>query len=252
MQALASRFEDPHRRRSVLRRGLRTLAALPLALFPAAALYVGVAAILMLWPEHPDQRALRTGRAADIEGYVLTNGVHTDLVFPIRDGAFDWSSVFPATDAAAVPPDAEFIAIGWGDREFYLHTPTWAELTVPRALGAIAGRNSTLLHVTWLRRDQFLATGAQRDGTYALPLTTAQYASLVAYVRARLPDGRASVLPGSGYGGQDAFYEATGHYGPFETCNAWTGRGLREAGLTMGRWTPFDHNVVRHLDAAGR
>lgn len=250
MQAPAPRLANRNRSDDALRRALRMLAGLLLALLLTATLYVGVAGALMLWPVHADRRALQAGRTADVDGYVLTNGVHTDLVFPIRTAVFDWSTVFPATDAAAVPPGADFIAIGWGDREFYLHTPTWADLTVSRALGAVAGFNPSLLHVTWLRRDQLLPADAQRDGTYAVPLTTAQYANLVAYVRARLPDGHAVALPGARYGRQDAFYEATGRYGPFETCNAWTGRGLREAGLTMGRWTPFDYNVVRHLDAA--
>ena len=246
--------------KSVLRRKLRKalilLSVLAMSLFLLADLYVGVAGALMFWPAHPAQRAMRSAQATmkspDVEAFVLSNGAHTDLVFPVRSAAVDWSTVFPAADAVAVPPDADFIAVGWGDREFYLHTPTWADLTVSRALGAVAGRNPSLLHVTWLKRSQ-LATGADgTGGAYVLPLTSAQYASLIAHVRAKLPDGRVVPLPGAGYGKQDAFYEATGSYGPFETCNTWTGRGLREAGLTMGRWTLFDYNVVRHLDAVGR
>lgn len=231
-----------------MRRALKTLVVLLLMLSALAGLYVGAAHTAMLWPVHADQRASRISQQPEIEAFVLTNGAHTDLVFPVRHAAIDWSRIFPTTDAVAVPPDAEFIAIGWGDREFYLHTPTWADLTVSRALGAISGRNTSLLHVTWLKRGQFAESG----GAYILPLTSAQYETLAAYVRAKLPGGRAVPLSGAGYGSQDAFYEATGSYGPFETCNTWTGRGLRNAGLTMGRWTPFDYNVVRHLDAVGR
>ncbi|MGJ7580929.1 TIGR02117 family protein [Variovorax sp. RHLX14] len=233
-----------------MRRTLKVLLALMLMLLALSVLYVGAAGALMLLPVHAEQRASRTAQPTDVQAFVLTNGVHTDLVFPIRSAQIDWTGIFPMADAAAVPRDAEFIAIGWGDREFYLHTPTWADLTVSRALGALAGRNPSLLHVTWLRRGQFATPGS--SGAYALPLTAAQYAGLAAYVRAKLPDGLATPLPSAGYGGQDAFYEATGSYGPFETCNTWTGRGLRNAGLTMGRWTPFDYNVVRHLDAIGR
>lgn len=219
-----------------------------LALLASVGLYVGVAGALMLWPANAEQRTSRISQQPDIEAFVLTNGAHTDLVFPIRNAAIDWSGIFPTTEAVAVPRDVEFIAIGWGDREFYLHTPTWADLTISRALGAVSGRNTSLLHVTWLKREHFAGSG----GTYILPLTSAQYEILAAHVRAKLPGGRAVPLPGAGYGSHDAFYEATGSYGPFETCNAWTGRGLRNAGLTMGGWTPFDYNVVRHLDAVGR
>ena len=234
-----------------MRRTTRTrIVVLLLALPTLVGLYIGVAGALMLLPVHAEQGASQIAQPTDIEAFVLTNGVHTDLVFPIRSTAIDWSRVFPLANAVAPPPDVEFVAVGWGDREFYLHTPTWADLTVSRALGAVSGLNPSLLHVTWLKRDQ-LSTPDGR-GAYVLRLSQTQYASLIAHVRARLPDGRAVPLPATGYGRQDAFYEATGSYGPFETCNTWTGRGLRDAGLPMGRWTPFDYNVVRHLEPVGR
>ena len=67
------------------------------------------------------------------------------------------------------------------------------------------------------------------------------------YVRQALPDGRATVIPDSGYDANDAFYEALGGYNAFETCNTWAGRGLRQAGLPVSRWTPFDFNVLWDL-----
>ncbi|MET0541247.1 MAG: TIGR02117 family protein [Variovorax sp.] len=207
---------------------------LPIACF---VLYAGVASALMLWPT-----AAQPGpEPATVEAYVTSNGVHTDYVLPMRSAAADWSQLFPATQFRAAPPDAEFIAIGWGDREFYLHTPNWSDLTAARAFGALRGANRAVLHVSWLRRAD-LGTA-----TYRLPLTPRQHARLVAHVRAALPAGQAVPIAGAHYGRNDAFYEANGGYHVFETCNTWTGRGLREAGVAMGRWTPFDFNVVHHL-----
>ena len=223
-----------------VRRGLRWIAATVLAFGALAGLYVAIAAALMLLPantEAPDE-------TASIEAYVLSNGVHTDLVFPARSGAIDWTALFDPRDARAVPPDAEFVAIGWGDRAFYLHTPTWADLTLRRAVGALFGANASLLHVTWLTRAQL------RQGAYAMPLSPRQYRQLADHVRDSLPGGRATVLPGAGYGPEDAFYEAEGSYHLFETCNTWTGRGLRRAGVPVSRWTPFDFNVVGQLRPA--
>ena len=139
---------------------------------------------------------------------------------------------------------ASHLAFGWGDREFYLNTPQWADLTVSRALGALTGGNASLLHVTWLSRAQL------RRGAYALPLSTAQYRQLTAYVQATLPATGAVQIAGAHYGKQDAFYEALGSYNAFETCNTWTGRALRRAGIKTGRWTPFEQNVVWHLQPA--
>ncbi len=211
-----------------------------LALLSAAALYAGVACMLMFWPANAAPRAAAPAPA--VQAWVLSNGVHTDLVFPIRSAAIDWTHLFPFAHFRAVPADAEFVAIGWGDREFYLHTPTWADLTLARALGAMAGGNRALLHVTYLRRAQL------RQGAWRLPLSQAQYAELVAHVREALPAGRAVPIAGAHYGPDDAFYEAEGGYHLFETCNTWTGRGLRRAGATVSRWTPFDFNVVWHLE----
>lgn len=179
-----------------------------------------------------------------VEAYVLSNGVHTDLVLPVRSSAIDWHDVFPLKDFRAPPPDAGFIAIGWGDREFYLNTPTWADLTASRALGALFGRNSALVHVSYLQRAQL------GRGTYTLPLSQAQYAKLVDHVRASLPQGPAVRIANAHYDNQDAFYEALGGYSMFETCNTWTGRALRSAGVSTSRWTPFDFTVTWHLQLA--
>ncbi|MFZ3117974.1 MAG: TIGR02117 family protein [Variovorax sp.] len=211
-----------------------------LALVALAGSYVGVAAALMLWPAN----ARAPAEPVHIEAYVLSNGVHTDLVFPVRSAAIDWRALFAPRDAKAPPPDAEFVAIGWGDRDFYLHTPTWTDFTLRRAVGALFGANASLLHVTWLTRAQL------RQGVYAMPLSQRQYLELVAHVHDSLPGGRAVPLHRAGYGPDDAFYEATGSYHLLETCNTWTGRGLRRAGVPVSRWTPFDFNVVGQLRPA--
>ena len=225
-----------------MRRGLGWIAGSLLALLAVVGLYVGVAAALMLWPVN----ARAPTEPPRIEAYVLSNGVHTDLVMPVRSAVIDWAALFDPRDAKSPPPDAEFVAIGWGDREFYLHTPTWGDLTLRRAVGALVGANPSLLHVTWLTRAQL------RQGAYVMPLSPRQYLELVAHVRGSLPGDRAVALPGAGYGPDDAFYEAVGSYHLFETCNTWTGRGLRRAGVPVSRWTPFDFNVVGQLQPAHR
>lgn len=230
------------------RRWLRRLGGLLLAVLVAAGLYVGTAMALMFWPtaDAPAEvplPAAPTG-VAPIEAYVLSNGVHTDLLLPIRTVIVDWSDVFRPADVPAMPADAAFVAIGWGDRDFYLHTQTWADLTASRAFAALRGGNRSLLHVTWLGRAQL------QDGAHALPLSSAQYRRLVAHVRRTLPAAHATQIAGAHYGRQDAFYEALGSYNALETCNTWTGRGLREAGVAVSRWTPFDWNVVGHLTPA--
>ncbi|MFL9667449.1 TIGR02117 family protein [Variovorax sp. AB1(2024)] len=226
----------------MLKRWLRNTAFTLLGLASLVGLYVAVACALVFWPANGAKPA---GDApADVQAWVLSNGVHTDYVFPVRSATIDWLQVFPLKDFKAPPPDAEYIAIGWGDREFYLNTPTWGDLTVSRAFGALSGGNRSLLHVSYLRRGQL------GRGAFELPLSQARYAQLVGHVRASLPPGPAQAIAGAHYDSQDAFYEAEGAYNLFETCNTWIGRGLRQAGVTVSRWTPFDFTVTWHLQPA--
>ncbi|MBP2314049.1 DUF2459 domain-containing protein [Azospirillum soli] len=82
----------------------------------------------------------------------------------------------------------------------------------------------------------------------ALMLRDGQYRALVDYVRGSFRrDGGGAVmpLPGSGYGPTDLFYEAVGRYSLYDTCNEWTAKGLRAAGVTVGAWAPFEGGVMR-------
>ncbi|MBI1732171.1 MAG: TIGR02117 family protein [Gammaproteobacteria bacterium] len=202
-------------------------------------LYVAVAGLLVLFPANREPPR----EPAKVQAFIATNGVHAEFVFPARSPGMDWTQIFPLRDFPPGSREAEFIALGWGDREFYLNTPRWPDLTLRRALGALSGRNPSLVHATYvLSLDDY-------GERYRLPLTESQYTTLVEYVRRTLllSEGSAIRIPGATYGYNDAFFEARGSYGPFTTCNTWVGGGLREAGVTVSRWTPFESNVYGHL-----
>ena len=65
-------------------------------------------------------------------------------------------------------------------------------------------------------------------------VSPAAYDALVRHILATLAmdaEGRPRRIAGSGYHGNDGFYEARGRYSPFVTCNEWVRRGLAEAGI---------------------
>lgn len=214
----------------------RMLLAVVLALPATLLAYGAVAWAMAFWP---GDAAPPTGPR--IEAYVISNGVHTDLVLPVRTPRLDWRTVFDPAAFPTAPADAAFVAIGWGDREFYLNTPEWRDLTVGRALGALSGRGRTLLHVTWLRR------GELGPRAWHVPVDGAGHDRLVDHVLATLPGTPPAVAVPGHYTRADAFFEARGAYDALTTCNTWTGRALREAGVPVSAWTPFAGNVVRQL-----
>ena len=224
-----------------MRAWLRGLAVLLIAPLVAALVYLAVAWLLTAWPAN---RVQRDG-GAQVQAWVLSNGIHTDLVLPARGHGMDWHTVFEPAHARAARPDADHVAIGWGDREIYLYTPEWKDLTAQRALRAAVGANGALLHVTHLRLADMPWGSAHR-----LPLSQAQYDRLVRYVLDSMPQGKVRPVPGAHYARNDAFYEATGSANLFRTCNNWTGDALRAAGVTVSRWTPLDFTVTAHLAPA--
>lgn len=166
--------------------------------------------------------------------YVADNGVHTDLVLPATDFA-DLLEPDALGDPAAA--SLSHVMLGWGNRDFYLNTPTWADVNPLTVLAAMAGRGETVVHVHHVEEPR-----AGPD-VRALVLRPDEYARLVAYLRGSFAGGAAV----RGYGPGDAFYPATGGYSAVRTCNEWTGRGLRAAGVRMGVWTPFTFGVMQWL-----
>ncbi|MEI9926457.1 MAG: TIGR02117 family protein [Sphingomonas sp.] len=181
--------------------------------------------------------------SAGVRIYVADNGVHTDLVLPMRAEGVDWGELLAPGDLADPAAAAQsHVSFGWGNRDFYLNTPTWSRLDPLRAVGALAGVGPTVVHV------EYSPEPAPAPDVRAVVLRPDEYRRLAAFVRAtfaRRADGRAASV--HGYGAGDAFYEARGRYSALNTCNQWTGSALRIAGVRIGAWTPLTFSVMRWL-----
>ncbi|OWK31983.1 TIGR02117 family protein [Sphingomonas mucosissima] len=168
--------------------------------------------------------------------YVESNGVHTGIVMPKVAAGVDWRPIFPAHDLRD-PRFAAYdhVSLGWGDRDFYLKTPTWSDLRPTTVIAAAIGSDRTLLHVDHVPRP------APDGEVRRLVVRPAEYRRLAAYVRATLVDGGERR---HGYYRYDAFYQARGRYSALRTCNSWVGDALRFAGIRVGAWTPFPATVM--------
>lgn len=175
---------------------------------------------------------------AGVRVYVIDNGVHTDLVLPVMAEGVDWRDLVQPGDLADPAQAAQsHLAFGWGNRDFYLNTPSWSQINAGRALGALIGTGRTVLHVAHIpepRADPHIRS---------VMLSPDEYRRLAAYVRGTFGDGPSV----RGYAGHDAFYDAKGGYSAIDTCNQWTAGALRAAGVKIGVWTPFTFGVMRWL-----
>ena len=167
--------------------------------------------------------------------YLHSNGVHLDVVFPLD--LIPDSLLRQLTYA----PTAKLLAFGWGDKGFYLDTPTWAELKASTAIKAMFLPSPTAMHVTEHRR-------VSSQWSY-MELNDAQLAKLWRYISTsfRTNDGQIEELVGKGYTLRDRFYEANGNYSCFVTCNTWVNTALKRIGVRTAVWTPVDKGVLRYL-----
>ena len=213
--------------------GVAGLAAVVLAFF-AAALIGSVVPANRGW----------TPPAAGIPVFVRTNGVHTWIMVPAVNAEADWRGLAPAAHVRRPDLAGDWVAIGFGNRDFYLNTPTWSDLKLSTALKAAVGIGPGLVHV-----EHEAMPRVDADHRLLL-LRPEQYRRLVAFLRASFvtgPDGRSRPLIGRGYAATDVFYAGAGRYNAFRTCNEWTGAALRHAGVRTGAWTPFEWSVMRWL-----
>lgn len=181
--------------------------------------------------------------AQKIEIYLLTNGVHTDIVVPVKNEYCNWSKNIKFEDTKSKDSTFNYLALGWGDRGFYLETPTWADLKVGIALKAATGLSSSALHATFYKRMK------EGDDCKKITLNTNEYKQLIHFIRDsfQLNEGKVSKIETKTvYGINDAFYEAKGSYSLFYTCNSWANQALKAANQKAALWTITDTGIFRH------
>lgn len=131
-----------------------------------------------------------------------------------------------------------YVAIGWGERNFYLNPPTWRDLTASIALKAISGINTTLLRVTFYP----VAALKPADNIVRIQISATQYRKLSQYIQAAFvldTNERGQVLSNTHHGNHNQFYLAHGRYHLFYTCNTWVNQQLKQSNLPAVVWTPF-------------
>jgi uncharacterized protein (TIGR02117 family) len=183
-----------------------------------------------------------SGTSNDVTIYIKTNGVHTDIVMPVKSAEIDWSQEFKFSDTHIKDSNNNhYIAMGWGDKGFYLETPEWSDLKFGVAFKAAFALGRTAIHAT------FYDTLKQNEACKKIEISHAQYIRLIKYINESLqhdPSGHImNIVTNANYGDNDAFYEAKGSYSMLHTCNTWANTGLKRCGQRACLWTPFDTGI---------
>lgn len=178
-----------------------------------------------------------------VEVYLRSNGVHTDIVLPIKNDLKDWSVQLDSKLTKAGKSNFNYVSVGWGDKGFYLDTPTWGDLTFKTAFNALFYLSSSAMHITFLNS---VAEGPLCKKAY---ISKADYANIISFVGSSFQyDDQNNVIriPNVSYANDDIFYEAKGRYNLFYTCNTWTNNCLKSGNMKACLWTVLDKGFFYH------
>ena len=170
--------------------------------------------------------------------YLADNGIHADILMPVKAQGLDWARLIPKSNFAAAAPDAGWIAFGSGEKRVYLNTPTWWDITPRTVWSAVAG-GDRVMHVEYVRSPNY----AVRE----IRLRPEEYRRLWAAILADFAvdgSGHPIRINHPSYGSSDAFYRATGKANAIRTCNAVAAHWLRLAGVKTSLWPPFVQGLI--------
>jgi len=165
--------------------------------------------------------------------YLNTNGVHLDIVIPIKNvDSLVLSGI-------KYKQNEKYLSFGWGDENFYINTPTWKDLTFSNAFKAMFLKSPTLMHLTRYK--------SELSDWIEIKISKTELQKLNSYLLNTFKtneNGKKIILKNQGYSSTDDFYKAKGSYSCFKTCNSWVNSGFKESGLTSCLWTPFDFGLI--------
>jgi uncharacterized protein (TIGR02117 family) len=169
--------------------------------------------------------------------YLASHGWHAGIVIKradIPEGVWPEHNDFP---------DAEYLEVGWGDKDYYMTPDPHMGITLKAGLWP----TDSVLHVVGFRGS--VTRYFSRSDVTRIDLSYEGFKRLCQYISgsyARDEKGNSQPL-GPGLYGLSQFYLSRETYHAFNTCNVWTARGLKGAGcpITPGTTLTVDELMSR-------
>lgn len=155
--------------------------------------------------------------------YVVNHGWHTGFVVPsekIQDYLPKLRAKFE---------DAPYIEFGWGDKGFYQAK----EITTGLTLRAIFWPTESVIHAVAVPKN--IRGYFQNSQIETICLSSSEYNSLINFISNSFYKNEDSEILElrNGIYGDSQFYKGVGDYYLMNTCNKWTAKGLKSAGLDI-------------------
>jgi uncharacterized protein (TIGR02117 family) len=160
---------------------------------------------------------------------VIDHGYHAGLILPLKPMLQIASrEQYPKLHAALLVFDHfEKVEIGWGEKDFYQNVRI-ADISAiaPVTKAMLSPFNKSVLHLVGM--DGPTRTIFPTGQIIALSISDEGMKRIARYIEESFENHWPI---GSGLYGPSAFFDGTGHYSLFNTCNHWIGKALSKAGV---------------------
>lgn len=219
-----------------------------MALFPKVRRYFLIATlsiftILTIGYFTPSKWCDRSFKNCPLKICVINTGIHTNILVPVKNDIFDWNNYLKIDELGSNSFNYKYLSFGWGDRAFYLTTPTW------RDLNFITTFNALFLPTPSAMQVEAYLTIPDRVEIKCVRLNPTNYLNLIQFIKDSFQINAKGkpIAIGQGYAANSAFYEAKGKYSILRNCNSWTAEGLNEANINTPRWAGLSSAIMVQL-----
>ncbi|MBD2605254.1 TIGR02117 family protein [Scytonema hofmannii FACHB-248] len=180
----------------------------------------------------------------EIKVCVSNTGIHTNIIVPTENKVFDWHK-YLSIDEIGIDnaTNYNYLSFGWGDRDFYMSTPSLANLKLSTTFKALFLPTPSVLYVK----------GYQTIPNYlevkCIKINQTDYLQLINFIESsfQLDANGRQIRLGNGHTDNAGFYAAKGSYSILRNCNSWTAEGLTKADINTPLWSGVSSAIMFHL-----
>ena len=183
-------------------------------------------------------------KTCNIQICVSNTGIHSNIILPLKNNIFDWQNYLSIDEIGTdTIHNYNYLSFGWGDRDFYLSTPTLADFKLSTAFKALFLPTPSVLY---LKGYEALPNYVEAK---CVKVTEFEYLQLINYIQATFQidkEGKINRIA-NGHTDNAGFYAAVGDYSILRNCNSWTGEALRTANVNTPLWDGLSSAIMLHL-----
>ncbi|MBW4600585.1 MAG: TIGR02117 family protein [Calothrix sp. FI2-JRJ7] len=195
----------------------------------------------------PTKLFYNSSSPCNVNIYVINGGVHSDIILPVKTQKHDWNDFIPIEEIGAdTNQQYKYLSFGWGEHDFYINTPSVADIKIHTVIKALFYPNNTsVMHVRGFKN----LPDKKYVDIKCVRISYNNYLRLAGFIQRtfQLDNTGRVIRIANGYNAYGGFYGATGSYSILINCNNWTAEALRIANVNTPVWSGLSAPIMWHL-----